>query len=750
MATRLKPTKIAAAVDVAVTQAEKAATPTSNGQLPQDEESKRSRHERRKSWFLAEASRQSINRALMAKCEAFYDGQQWTHEDAETLRARGQNPVVYNEIKPTIDWLIGTERRSRVDFVVVAEEPGEQADEDARLKTKLLKYLDDTNRATFERSYAAEDAFKAGLGWIEVGLRGDKNGPPIYIGAESWRNMLHDSIGSQKRDITDGRYIFRIKVVDLDIALAIFPDKAQELRSCVQSGDDISIFREWLGGTGLISGLDAFGASKEDDLDYLTPRPVDMFNARERVLLIECWSREPVRNTEVGPHGIADPVTFKVFCSVMTEKDTLIEAPSPFRHDRFPFIPVWAYRNRRTGLPYSPVWPLIGPQEALNHRMGRALHEASSNQIEIEADAYDPEVMDVDELRAEYDDPNGMPILKPGGLSKVRPRVATSEARFQLEFAARDIQAIRGVSGVTGENRGLETNSVSGKAVLAKQDQGSLLTMELFDNLLFARQMEGELVLSLAEQFITEEFNVRTADERKGYEFSTLNKWDAQTEQYVNDITKRRAHFVVGEQAWKQSFAEAAFESLMQVLTQLAAASPEVVVAMLDVVFEIHPNLPRKALILERIRSVNGQTPADGKMTPEQQQAKLQQQQQAQAQFELQMAEMQAKVKEAQAKGEKLDAEAMAKRLEALYMSAQGAQVLAANPLITPVADELLRSAGFQDRGAPQVLPAGTVPADAVQPGLPTPEQGAGPMEGGMQGAMAGSITPEADGVAAV
>lgn len=732
------------------TPTEKAATPTANGSLPMDDESKRARHDRRKAWFLAEASRQGINRALMAKCEQFYDGTQWGYEDAETLRKRGQNPVVYNEIKPTIDWLIGTERRSRVDFVVVAEEPGEEADEDARLKTKLMKYLDDTNRATFERSYAAEDAFKAGLGWIEVGLRGDKNGPPIYIGSESWRNILHDSIGSQRRDITDGRYIFRIKVVDLDVGLAIFPDKEQELRACVQTGDDIDIFREWLGGTGLITGLDAFGLSKDEELDYLTPKPVDLFNARERVMLIECWSREPVRNTEVGPHGIADPVTFKVFCSVMTEKDTLIEAPSPFRHDRFPFIPVWAYRNRRTGLPYGPIWPLLGPQEALNHRMARALYEASSNQVEIEAGAFDPEIMDLDELRAEYDDPNGMPVFKDGALSggKVRSRASTSEARAQLEFAARDIQSIRGMSGVTGENRGLDTNSVSGKAVLAKQEQGSLLTMELFDNLLFARQMEGEMVLSLAEQFLTEPMNVRTADERKGYEFTGINQWDAQTEQYVNDITKRRAHFVVGEQAWKQSFAEAAFESLMQVLTQLAAASPEVVVAMLDVVFEIHPNLPKKALILERIRSVNGQAPADGKMTPEQQQAKQQAQMQQQKQFEMQMEMLSNQVKEAKAKGEKLDAEAMSTRLEALYLAAQGAQVLAMAPQITPVADELLRSAGYQDRSGAQVLPTNTVPPEAVQPEFPPIDQATGPMAGGMEGAMAGSITPEADGVA--
>ena len=124
------------------------------------------RFDQRKSWFLAEASRQGYNRAVMAKCEGFYDGTQWEFEDAETIRARGQNPVVYNEIKPAIDWLIGTERKSRVDFVVIANDETEEASDDAINKTKLLKYLDDVNLAPFERSYAVEDAFKAGMGWL--------------------------------------------------------------------------------------------------------------------------------------------------------------------------------------------------------------------------------------------------------------------------------------------------------------------------------------------------------------------------------------------------------------------------------------------------------------------------------------------------------------------------------------------------------------------------------------------------------
>lgn len=706
------------------------------------------RHETRKGWFLMEAAKQALNRTRMAKCEAFYDSEQWNHEDAEDVKARGQNPVVYNEVKPTIDWLIGTERRTRVDFTVVAEGEEEADSDDAANKSKLLKFLDDTNKAAFERSWACEDAFKAGIGWIEVGVRGDKSDVPIYVGAVSWRDILWDTQGS-KRDLSDARYIFRIKVVDEDVAKAIFPDKEIELDRCVQTGDNLAVFSEWLGGIGMLTGLDDFN-QVNDPTDFMTSRPVDLFNTRRRILLLECWSREPVKRKPTAD-GMGDPVEFKIHVSIMTEHDTLIEAYSPFKHDRFPFIPVWAYKNRRTGLPYSPVLPLMGPQEALNHRMCKSLFEASANQVEIEIGAVDPEVMDLDEIRAEYNAPDGTVLYRDGALqhNKVRKVGNDGKAEKQLVLAERDIQSIRGVSGVTGENRGMETNSISGRAVLAKQDQGSLLTMELFDNILFARQIEGELTLSLAEQFIVKPMTIRNAGDAGHVDRVKINEPQADGT-YRNDITTRRAHFVVGDQAWKQSYAESAFDSLMQVLSELSKAAPQVVVNLLDLVFDMHPNLPHKHQIVERMRKINGQTAPDGKMTPEQQAAMQKQQAIAEAQFNMQMAQLQAEVQKAQAQGQDLKSASILKRLTAVYEAAQAAGVLVAAPQTAPVVDELLRSSGYEDlagvsnTGLPQpAQPASTQPIQpSGAPDIPPLQQ----TDGAAVGHLNGIQTPAPDG----
>jgi len=252
--------------------------------------------------------------------------------------------------------------------------------------------------------------------------------------------------------------------------------------------------------------------------------------------------------------------------------------------------------------------------------------------------------------------------------------------------------------------------------VIAKQQQGGLLTAELFDNLLLARQMEGDLTLSVAEQFCRAPLTIRVAGDGNKVKRIKLNQ-PGPNGSYLNDITARRAHFVVGEQAWKQSYAEAAFESLMEIFTQLAAAAPQVVINILDVVLDMHPNLPKKKALLDRIRMVNGQTDPEGKATPEQQKAMADQQAKAKAQYDAMMAKLQADVKESVARGEKLDAEAMKSRLEALYVSAQAAQTLVQIPGATPVADELLRSAGFVDAGGQgAVIPPGMASGAPIQP----------------------------------
>ena len=138
-------------------------------------------------WFLQERDKQAENRFQQAIDEDFYDGLQWSDEDAQELVSRGQAPLVFNQVKPTINWMLGTERRTRIDGKVL---PREESDETgAETKTKLLKYLSDVNRTPFTRSAAWKSCIVAGLGWMEDCIETDPTRELLATRAVDWKSI---------------------------------------------------------------------------------------------------------------------------------------------------------------------------------------------------------------------------------------------------------------------------------------------------------------------------------------------------------------------------------------------------------------------------------------------------------------------------------------------------------------------------------------------------------------------------------
>lgn len=738
MARKHKKKRLAKAMESAgaMTAPEIRPSATSEAQRKQD------LYVRLRSWFELELMRQQVNRFQQALDCDYYDGIQWQAAEAAKVRARGQAPIVYNEVKPTLDWLIGTERRTRRDFKVLARyNKSQEASADAEIKTRYLKYLEDVQRAPFVRSQAFDDQIKAGLGWLEVGVTADPEDDPIYMRAESWRNMLHDSISAiNSPDPNDWRYLFRFKEVDLDIAERYFPDNIEELQRASTMGEWRGPMDEdWAG------AWPAGNASQPEGLPmrWMDYNPdADAWNPRRRVSLVECWYREPTRETTGQGASSQDRVRMKVRVAMFTKHDLLMDIESPYAHNRFPFVPLWCYRRKSDGMPYGVIRNVRGPQDGLNKRMSKAQFLLSVNQAVVEEGAIDEAVMDMEDIRHELAAPDGIAVFAKGALSgqKVQLRNGLDIAQGHLALAETDRTAVRSVSGVTMENRGMSGNGQSGKAIIAKQDQGSMVTAEPFDNLMLAHQMEGELKVSLIEQYVTDEKTFSVTGERYKLDYYTMNGRDPVTGVMVNDVTAFKAAFVIGEAPWRQALAEANFEAAMTMMGQLAQAAPQVVVSILDLVFE-WGDFPNKAAILQRIRSVTGVADPDKGETPEQQAAQKQKAAVAKAQFEAQMAQLQATIAEAQAKGEKLSAEAMAKRLEALYMAAQAAQVLTMAPQIAPVADELARSVGFKDQAGDAAL-GGPVPTQQTQP-VPQPMQA----DGALAGAQAGIESPAISGV---
>lgn len=584
-------------------------------------------------WFEVEKVRQAPNRYQMAIDADFYDGLQWSDEDAQVLIDRYQAPLVYNKVATTIDWITGTEKRTRVDFKVFPRSSNDR--NESENKTKILKFLQDVNKGQFCRSRAFFESTTVGVGWLECGIRGDPSKELIYDRAETWRHVWYDSHAIEIDD-SDARYIFRSKWVDEDVAAMCFPNYSQAIHSAAVYSDiaDQQDEDEWYLGR-LLSDRNrtetVFGRRTFVD------STASLFNQRPRVKLTEAWYRVPAKVKLFiggGFHGLMfdpnddlhqymaaqkatsliDRTMMRVRCGIFIRGRFIYDDWSPYRHNAFPLTPIWANRRGRDNAPYGAIRNQRDPQESFNKRMSKALHIFSSRRVFAEAGAG----LDIDEIRKEAARPDSVFIFPKGNKFELKTDVDVAE--HHLAYAEVDARMIQDIGGVTDELMGRKTNAVSGRAIEARQDQGSTVTTKYFDALRLGFQLHGQKLLSLIEQFMTWHRALRIIGERRGYDFLEINQpgQDAQGQPILlNDITKSQADFIVSAEDFRETIRQAAFEQLMDMAGKLP---PEISIKLIDDILEF-ADIPGADAIIATIREINGKPPRDKILTPEEEQA---------------------------------------------------------------------------------------------------------------------------------
>lgn len=621
-----------------------------------------------------ERMRQSDNRQERMKAHNYKDGDQWDDDDKTTVEDRGQQPLVFNRIKPACDWLIGTEKRTRVDYTILPRRKA--GSKPAETKTKLLKYLSDTCKIGFTRSLAFEDAVISGLGWLDHGIRSDEIDEPLYVAYEDWRNVWYDS-HAKERDLSDGRYLFRSKVVDYDIAVAMFPDRADCIRLALNQNDDGNADEY----------LETDISPDDDDLSKTGDAFLGLDYQRDRVRLISCEYRVPAAvkvirgdNSEEdmgtlngaiydpGNEGMAylvdnghaslyDAVRMEMWKMIFCGNFVLQNRKRVYNHQRFSLTPIWGYRKKKDNAPYGVVKNLIDPQDDLNKRRSKALFILSTKQSMAQENAID----DHDKFVEERDRPDGHMIVNNfDGVKLIEERSLAKEHVMLME---QDAQYIESASGVTDEARGIETNAISGIAMQSREKQAHVNTAELFDNYRYAFQISGEIQLSLIEQFYTDQKTFRLTGDKGQNEFVDVNV-PGENGEIENDITATQADFVVEADSYHATVRQAMFDSLGEMLVKLP---PEVAIQVLDLWFDLS-DLPGKDVMVKRIRAINGQSdPDEDPDDPETQQRKAAEAEEMQRQqniedrlLEIEMLLKKAEIdeKEAEAKKDLADAQA--------------------------------------------------------------------------------------------
>lgn len=652
--------------------------------------------------YHRELDRQAYCRLMMERDEAMYDHDHWEEEHKVILEERGQVPLVFNMVFTAVNWTIGSQRRAPTDYSILPRK--KEGLQHAERKTELMKYLSDRNYSASHVTRAFAEVVKAGLSWLETGHQGEDDGPIVYDRFESWRNVIHDSL-AQDWDLSDAKFITRTKWVDEDWGVAMFPDRQGTIKLSTTTpytgyaGSDF-------GGDSPMDSQEASGDALSGGITHGAP-----YAQRRRVRLYETWYRKPVEERfmsggdfsgeiydeyspghnaeiEAGRSSVVAKVKDRMRVIIYSDAGVLFEGPSPYRHNRYPFTPIWGYRRSSDGTPYGMIRGVYDIQVDTNKRASKMMHLLSSTRIFVEEGA----VADIDVLREEAHLPNAVIEYKHG---KPAPRIETETglAAAHAQAMDRNIQLIQQTSGVTDQNMGNSNPNASGKAIMALQDQGALTTSNFFDNLRFARRVHGEKLLSNIEQFYTDEMQFRVTNTRGNPEYRTINDDNDEDD---NHIGMTKADFIVAEEDANSTHRQSNLKAMTEMIMPIASSNPQFMMNIMDLLVEAM-DIPKQEEFVKRIRQITGQADPDADPNnPDEQTIALAQQQQA-AQAKQERSET---IEFALAEGKAMEASAKARLALAKAADAEGATVASTMEQLKQAIDAATGMIGAEGAGA--------------------------------------------------
>lgn len=642
--------------------------------------------------YFDEAEELSLaSRTQAEKCRDYYDHKQWTSQEAATLRKRKQPVITRNRIKPKIDYLRGIELQTRTDPEASARTPGDE--NAAQTATDAVRFVYDRTRFSKIKSDVFENLAIEGTGGVEVYCKPGRNGEmDVHIRRYHWDRLGWDP-HSREKDFSDALYRYAVAWMDYSQALERYPGKDDVLSGTVSSEGTLSTTYD----------------------DAPRQRWADAKRQRIRIVKMEFIHDDQVYVCEFTKGGfLSNP------------------EPSPYLDDMG--VPEWSILMQsshvdRDGNRYGYVNAWLDIQDEINKRASKHLHLVSVRQT-FSTDAGGE---DVQKLKSELAKPDGHLKFTRGEFGKdfgILPTMDQAGAQFQLlQEAKQEIDSI----GVNGAMAGNESRDLSGAAIRKLQQGASTELKPLFESISQFDNQVCRAVWNRIKQFWLAEKWIRVTGDDKSPQWIGLNvpvtirdsfmeKEGSVPEEVADDprldevigirngIAEIDVDFTITDVPDVVNAMQEQFEALVSIFP---AVPDDKKSAAFEMLLE-SSSLRNKKKFMDKFKG-------DGQEGPQAQQVASMQERMAQLQEEL----MHAKIELTKAQAGKVGQDAelanankVVKMVEALYSGMQTAQVAVTVPGVAPVADAIVKSAGFVDQDQAPVYPSEVQqqPAPIVMP----------------------------------
>lgn len=470
---------------------------------------KKKLHEKLLAYYKEAQTKLKPWREEMEIDRGFYENQHWTDHERRTFLAQKRPVVTINEIKTTIDTILGMESKNRMETKVFPRNDNDISAANAR--TAWIKYLFDQNDGEFVIAEAFKAACTYGFGVVELGTQDRPGREPIYLKAIKPDEFFFDPYHKMP-DLDDAEYCGIDKQLEIQKIVELFPQHAEKIKK--ETNDAFDEFKRPTHHT------KKAGDQYKDFYDF-GKAPYGQAPTRKQLKVIQMQYKVRqdgyILTDELGDQFvidenlISDPVLLAkletpgvsvekkritvIRQAVFTHETLLDDRPLLFRHGQFSYAVLWSERYH-TGEPASPIRPLRDPQREVNRRRASAMLEITANQWVIRG-AHNG---NLDNVTKQLGDPFAL-IQEPIGTRLERiDRDSKSPANFNYYKEARN--TIKELSGVNDELRGTGGEYQSGYAIGLRQQQGTMVISTLFDNLRRFRKQVGYQLLSMIDQFM--------------------------------------------------------------------------------------------------------------------------------------------------------------------------------------------------------------------------------------------------------
>ena len=678
----------------------------------------------------------------------YVDGNQLSSEVLEAQKQRGIPPAIEPLIGPAIEAVVGLEAKTRMDWRV--ESNGDDGDDVAKALGYKLNQAERHSGADKACSNAFKPQACVGLGWVEVSRESDPFKFP-YRCTDIHRNEMFWDMLDRDMMLGSARYLIRRRWTDVAQAKIKFKEHA-DLIQYAYSG--------W-------AGLGTYGAPQHDggtstnmamawdqQRGWSIEESEWLDTNRARVCLFECWYRrwEEVLvlttpdgrvveyNETNAVHVIAvasgqviprKATVSRMYQSYWLGPHKLYDGKTPYRHNKFPYVPFWGKKEDRTGVPYGLTRGMVYLQDNVNASISKIRWGLSAIRTERTKGVVAMKDEQFRQAIARVDadiilDP--VEMAKPGAMFKVYRDFQLTEQQYKMLDDSR--RGIERASGITNGFAGREGTATSGVQEQTQVEQSVQSLAGLMDNFKFARAEVGELLLSMIvedmidkpNQQVVIKGNVVTPDKTVTLNVPVTD--EASGIQYMdNDVSRimLRVEFtdVPSTPTFRAQQLSAMSEAFKSMPQQYQIVALPHLLALMDV--------PDKEEIITAIQAASDQK------SPEQIQQMIDQavkQALKDSGNEIKMRELDLKYApdKLMAEIQNIVANTVKVGVESSFAAMQAAQVIATMPQVAPVADAVMQGAGYQHPSPAGVDPNFPTAAGPV-PQLAAPAQGVPPPE---------------------